>query len=193
MEAADGRARRAPPSANVAGTPEARGPAPSPGVRAGARLGPGERVKSRAEFGRLRLEGKRGGDGPLRGLAGANGLAWMRLGVAIPRRFGPAVRRNRLRRLYQEAFRLEKAQGTLPPGVDLVLSPAPGGGDPSLEQVRAALVRLACALARRLEGRAGSPPGSTGRRPPPSDPAARSHPAPGAPPAGGPLPPGVAP
>ncbi len=162
-------------------------------MRAGARLGPGERVKSRAEFGRLRHEGKRGGDGPLRGLAGVNGLGWMRLGVAIPRRFGPAVRRNRLRRLYQEAFRLEKAQGTLPAGLDLVLSPAPGPDDPSLEQVRAALVRLARALARRLEPRPGGPPKPAARPAPPSDPVSRPHPAPGAPPAGGPPSPGIDP
>jgi ribonuclease P protein component len=43
-----------------------------------------------------------------------------RLGLAIPRAYGNAVARNRLKRLIREVFRLNKT--TLPPGVDLVFS-----------------------------------------------------------------------
>lgn len=43
-----------------------------------------------------------------------------RLGLAIPRAYGNAVQRNRLRRLIREIFRLNKVQ--LPQGTDLVFS-----------------------------------------------------------------------
>lgn len=120
----------------------------APGVRAGPRLGPGERLKSKRDFERARREGRRGGDAVVRVLIAANGLAWPRLASAVPRRYGPAVARNRLRRLYTEAFRLEK--GRLPAGVDVVLSPPPGGKEPTLEALRASLVRLVDQLAARL-------------------------------------------
>ncbi len=103
----------------------------APGVRAGPRLGPGERLKSKREFERVRREGRRGGDAVVRVLVARNGLAWPRLASAVPRRYGPAVARNRLRRLYTEAFRMEK--GRLPAGVDVVLSPPPGSSEPTLE------------------------------------------------------------
>src|SRR5947208_12709893 len=50
-----------------------------------------------------------------------NGLAHARLGLSVSRKVGGAVQRNRLRRLYREAFRLSKPE--LPGGVDLVLIP----------------------------------------------------------------------
>ena len=121
---------------------------PRAGVRAGARLGPAERLKSKSDHERVRREGRRAGDGVLRILVARNGLAWSRIASAVPRRHGPAVTRNRLRRLYTEAFRLDKA--LLPTGVDVVVSPA-GGELPDLAAVRASLLRLMTQAAARLK------------------------------------------
>ena len=134
---------------------------PRAGVRAGARLGPAERLKSKRDFERARREGKRAGDAVLRILVARNGLAWSRVASAVPRRHGPAVTRNRLRRLYTEAFRLDKA--LLPAGVDVVVSPA-GGALPDLAAVRASLVRLVTQTAARLAPRARAEPAAGGAR-----------------------------
>ena len=61
-----------------------------------------------------------------------------RLGIAVPRGYGGAVRRNRFRRLVREAFR------SLAPrlaGVDLLVSPRRGLTEPTLEGLRADLAR----------------------------------------------------
>src|SRR5438105_451917 len=50
-----------------------------------------------------------------------NERPYCRLGLSVSRKVGSAVRRNRLRRLYREAFRLERQD--LPIGLDLVLVP----------------------------------------------------------------------
>ena len=126
------------------------------GVREGARLGPAERLHGRESFARLRSEGRRAGDEVLRLTVARNGLAWARIGCAVPRQFGCAVRRNKMRRLIREAFRLEKA--ALPPGYDLLAGPGSGPGEPDLERVRRSLVALANDCVRRLErarGKAG--------------------------------------
>jgi ribonuclease P protein component len=76
-----------------------------------------------------------------------NGLAYSRVGLSVSRRWGAAVVRNRLRRLFREAFRLSKAE--LPAGLDLVLIPRRSAVE--LAELRPALVRLARQAARRLE------------------------------------------
>ena len=81
-----------------------------------------------------------------------NGLAYLRLGLSVSRKVGPAVHRNRLRRLYREAFRLSRAE--LPVGVDLILIPR-SPKEPPLDALKRSLPRLAGQIARSLAREAG--------------------------------------
>jgi ribonuclease P protein component len=57
--------------------------------------------------------------GPLTAYAMPNQLGFPRLGMSVSRKVGTAVRRNRIRRLIRESFRL--LQHDLPQGYDLVV------------------------------------------------------------------------
>ena len=71
-----------------------------------------------------------------------HGEAHTRLGLSVGKRiWKSAVKRNRVRRIFREAFRLEYP--SLPPGCDLVMIPSVPGLDPGIEETRAELVRLA--------------------------------------------------
>jgi ribonuclease P protein component len=87
-----------------------------------------------------------------------NGLPHLRLGLSVSRKVGPAVVRNRLRRLYREAFRLTRAQ--MPVGFDLVLIPR-RSDEPALEDLKTALPRLVKQVARKLVPRAEPPRSET--------------------------------
>jgi ribonuclease P protein component len=68
-----------------------------------------------------------------------NGLPHARLGMSVSRKVGSAVRRNRIRRLYREAFRLTKPE--LPVGLDIILIPR-NSDPPELDKLRGWLVDL---------------------------------------------------
>ncbi len=77
----------------------------------------------------------------------------LRIGFSVSRKVGGAVQRNRLRRLYREAFRLTRQ--TMPTGMDLVLIPRKSD-EPALETLTTGLPRLVEALARKLAREARS-------------------------------------
>lgn len=77
-----------------------------------------------------------------------NGLPHLRLGLSVSRKQGPAVHRNRMRRLYREAFRLTKHE--MPAGIDLILIPR-RPDLPELEVLKNVLPRLVRAVAKKLE------------------------------------------
>jgi ribonuclease P protein component len=79
-----------------------------------------------------------------------NQLPHLRLGLSVARKVGSAVRRNRLRRLYREAFRLSRAE--MPSGLDLVLIPRTSV-EPALTELRQSLVKLVKQVARKLAPR----------------------------------------
>lgn len=76
-----------------------------------------------------------------------NELPHARLGLSVSRKYGNAVARNRLRRLYREAFRLTKHE--LPRGLDFVLIPR-SPQEPTLEVLKQSLKALTTQAARRL-------------------------------------------
>ena len=86
-------------------------------------------------------------DGRLIVYAAPNGLPHLRLGLSVSRKVGPAVVRNRLRRLYREAFRLTRHE--MPTGLDLILIPR-GSDEPALDDLKRSLPHLVGQVARRI-------------------------------------------
>lgn len=80
----------------------------------------------------------------------SNGLDWTRLGIRASARLGPAVVRNRLRRLVREAFRLR--QDRLPAGLD-VLCTLRAADRPVLRDYIDRLPKLVRAAAAKLPRR----------------------------------------
>lgn len=77
-----------------------------------------------------------------------NNLPHARLGMAVSKKVGNAVVRNRWKRMLRNAFRLEKQR--LPSGVDLLVLPR-RGAEPDQRGIRRSLCKLAQKLDRRLE------------------------------------------
>jgi len=106
-----------------------------------------EHLRSPADFRRVYERRCAASDAWLLVQACPNELAYSRLGLSVSRKYGGAVTRNRLRRLYREAFRLSKHD--LPKGIDLVLIPR-SPNEPALEILKQSLKTLAHQAARRL-------------------------------------------
>ena len=70
----------------------------------------------------------------------ANALKYNRLGISVHRKAGNAVRRNRIKRLIREAFRLHRDQ--FPPSADIVFTVRPEFTIDSLLDMRTSVVRL---------------------------------------------------
>ena len=82
----------------------------------------------------------------------ANELGFSRLGLSVGRKYGNAVRRNRIRRLLREAFRL--SQHDMPAGFDYVLIPRPPS-EAGLDDYRQSFLSLATRAARRAGEHSG--------------------------------------
>ena len=81
-----------------------------------------------------------------------NRLGYPRLGLAVSRKFGNAVARNRWKRLIRNAFRLTRPE--IAAGVDLVVRPR-RGAKPVYAEIESSLPRLARRVVRRLEREGG--------------------------------------
>jgi ribonuclease P protein component len=107
-----------------------------------------EHLRREADFRRVYQRHRSVSDRWLIVYACENGQPYLRLGFSVSRKLGGAVQRNRLRRLYREAFRLTRH--TMPVGLDLVLIPR-RAEPPSLAELKQSLPRLVHQAARKLE------------------------------------------
>jgi ribonuclease P protein component len=115
---------------------------------------PQERLRRQEDFRRVYDYRRSVSDGRLIVYGRPNGLPYLRIGLSVSRKVGGATRRNRLRRLYREAFRLTRHQ--MPSGLDLILIPR-GTGAPTLDELKRSLPHLVGQLARRLARESGQP------------------------------------
>ncbi len=115
---------------------------------------PHEHLRRPADFRRVYDYRRSVADGWLIVYGAPNGLPYLRLGLSVSRKFGKATRRNRLRRLYREAFRLTRHQ--LPVGMDLILIPRKNE-EPTLSLLLEALPKLVRQLDRKLEREGKTP------------------------------------
>ncbi len=81
----------------------------------------GQRIVSGRRYSQIYAQRCSAGDSALIVYAKANELGFSRVGLSVSRKNGNAVRRNRIRRLLREAFRL--SQHEVPAGFDYILIP----------------------------------------------------------------------
>jgi len=94
-----------------------------PGATPRFRLTRRQRLSGDRAFAAVHAQRVRAGSGPLLVYGRPNDLSHSRIGLSVSRRVGRAVRRNRVKRLIREAFRL--AQHELPTGFDFVIVARP--------------------------------------------------------------------
>jgi ribonuclease P protein component len=105
-------------------------------------------LRKPAEFEHVYAQETYAADGVLVVNVAANDLGITRLGLSISRKYGPAVVRNRWKRLIREAFR--KLRSDLPAGLDLVIRPK-RGAEPEYAAIAASLPQLVDKSAKRIE------------------------------------------
>ncbi|MBI5967844.1 MAG: ribonuclease P protein component [Deltaproteobacteria bacterium] len=82
-------------------------------------FGKEERIRRRADFLKISKEGAKYQTDHFRVSMCPNNLPYRRLGITVGKHVGPAVKRNRLKRLMREFYRLNK--GGLPGSSDFVI------------------------------------------------------------------------
>jgi len=106
------------------------------------------RLVHKKDFERVYREGLRARGATLLVVGAPNGLPHARLGLSVGKAIWKgAVERNRVRRVFREAFRL--TQHELPPGLDLILIPGRPKLEPELAATRTELIDLAGRIARK--------------------------------------------
>jgi ribonuclease P protein component len=111
------------------------------------RFRPREHLRRSADFRRVYERRRSASDEAIIVYGCENGLPHLRLGMSVSRKIGPAALRNRLRRLYREAFRLTRHE--MPAGLDLVIIPR-GGNLPGLADLKRSLPALVQTVSRKI-------------------------------------------
>lgn len=149
------------------GSPSGRSVSAAPSASPGLRLSPGDRLRKRFEFGRVRDQGRRVHTPSfvLMVRASEDPAAPCRLGLTVSQKVGGAVRRNRVKRLVREVFRRERT--LFPRGAELVVIAKAGMRVDDFDAVHRELAQAAPALAAAARKKArGEPPQAGSERPP---------------------------
>jgi len=80
--------------------------------------------------------------------AAPNELPYSRIGLSVSRKNGSAVVRNRIRRVYREAFRLSRPE--MPLGFDIIMIPR-SPNPATVSTISQSLVALVRRLSRRID------------------------------------------
>jgi ribonuclease P protein component len=124
-----------------------------------------DRLRKRFEFGRVRDQGRRVYTKSFVILLCPNSEGAQRLGLTVSQKVGGAVRRNRVKRLLREVFRLER--GLFPSSTDVVIIAKAGCEVDSFEAVRGEIGQAGSALraaASRPRAASSGPRASTNPR-----------------------------
>ncbi len=111
-------------------------------------------VRSKLDFAAIYERGLRISDACMSLISLANDESRTRLGLAVSKRCGNSVRRNRLKRRLREAFRLSQAE--LPTGLDLVIQPR-ADTPIQLAALRQSLISLTKRAAKKWAAQARTP------------------------------------
>lgn len=128
------------------------GAAPSAGR---ARFGKALRLRKRSEFLETQRCGMRRPGRFLVVIVARRQEGPTRLGVTVSRKVGPAVVRNRVKRLVREAFRLHRHE--LPAGLDLVVVARHGASEATLGEILRELLKAVGSARKPSSPRRGEP------------------------------------